>query len=456
MRLIDATRGVGFRIAALTTVLVLVSMVALGAAVYLLVNGALEAQVKARIEEEMNRILANNDASDPQVLISEIARRTQSDFVHRYAYRIATIDGNQIAGDIWVQTNRPGWGKQQLIDPIESSLGVGHILVLHVPISRNLILSIGRDIHWISEAEHELLRLLMWALLGGVILAALTAIVVTRLVAGRIDVVTAAAVAIMDGEMQHRVPVLGTGDDFDRLSQTLNLMLDRIQGLMESLSQVSNDIAHDLRTPLGRLRQGLEEARTHAKTTDDYAQSVDHAITEADGLLSTFTSLLRIAQIEAGARRSAFRKVDLSEVMRSVCEAYELSAEEGHHTLNFDICDGIRISGDRDLLVQMFANLIENALTHTPAGTAIALSLKDSTNGIVASVTDAGPGVPDDERDKIFHRFYRQETSRTTPGTGLGLSLVAAVAKLHGARLETGDNHPGLRVSIFFMPEAQA
>jgi signal transduction histidine kinase len=450
VRLIDATRSISFRIAALTTLLVLISMATLGAAIYSFVDGALESRVKGRIEEEMGRLLARNDPSEPQTVIAEVARRTRADTTRRYAYRIVTTDGGHVVGDIWIQKSRPGWQTQEVPDDTESAISGGHILVLTAPLSPNLVLSIGRDIHWIADVEEELLEILGWALLAGIALAALTAFLANRLVARRIDLVTGAAVAIMDGDLKHRVPLTGARDDFDRLSQTLNAMLKRIQGLMENLEQVTNDIAHDLRTPLGRLRQGLEDVRSKSTSTHDYERAVDRAIAEADGLLATFTALLRIAQVEAGVRRAAFREVDLSDVMRSVGEAYELSAEEGDRALKTVVADGVHIPGDRDLLVQMFANLIENALTHTPAGTTITVSLAKTTSGTVAAVADDGPGVPEEERDKIFLRFYRRENSRTTPGTGLGLSLVVAVAKLHRAHLQAGNNHPGLCISVTF------
>jgi signal transduction histidine kinase len=254
----------------------------------------------------------------------------------------------------------------------------------------------------------------------------------------------------MDGNLERRVPVTGAHDDFDHLSETLNEMLDRIQGLIGNVEQVTNDIAHDLRTPLGRLRQRLEQVRTHASTTEDYARAVDTAIQEADGLLSTFTALLRIAQVEAGGRREFFRQIDLSEVIRSVIEAYEPDAEDTCHQLVSQVAAGVELIADRDLITQLFANLIENGLAHTPEGATITVTLEQRVDGITASVADNGPGVPPEERERIFQRFYRMENSRTNPGTGLGLSLVAAVAKLHGAHLTASDNHPGLRISLHF------
>ena len=402
----------------------------------------------------MGRLLALAQPGEVRPLIAEVERLSQPNVARRFAYRIVDTEGSHVAGDAWL-VHGNGWSKQHVPDYVDSAVSSRHLLIHTVTLDNRYALSIGRDIQWISDVEEELLGLLRWTLLGGLALAALTAWITNHLVARRIDLVTGSAATIMDGNLKHRVPVTGAHDDFDRLSETLNEMLDRIQGLIGNVEQITNDIAHDLRTPLGRLRQGLEQVRSEETTTHAYAQAVDRAITEADGLLSTFSAMLRIAQVEAGAQRSAFRKVDLSDVMRSVAEAYEFVAEEKEHRLECALGAGIEISGDRDLLVQMFANLIENALAHSPAGSTIHMALERTTIGAIAIVADDGPGIPPDERERVLQRFYRLEASRTTPGTGLGLSLVAAVAKLHGASLDVGDNKPGLRIAIAFSLDAQ-
>lgn len=450
MRLIELARGVGARVAALSALLVIASMVLLGGLVYAWIDDALISRVRRSIEEEIATLLVLPAAGQPNWLISEIGRRTEQGLIRRYAYRVVTGGGMHIAGDTWLNAAEPGWSEQELPAPAGANIGAGRLLVLTIAVDRNLLLSVGQDVRWIADVEKELLELLLWSLLGGMGLATLTALVAQRIVAQRLAVVSKSAHAIMDGNLKNRIPLTGANDDFDRLSQTLNDMLDRIQGLMDNLEQVTDDIAHDLRTPLGRLRQGLERARAEARTPQAYGEAIDRAITEADGLLATFTALLRIAQIEAGARHSAFRSTDLSEVMRSVAEAYEPSAEERSQHIALDIEPCVEIPGDRDLLTQAFANLIENALLHTPAGTQITLTLARGTAGVVAAVSDNGPGVADDERERIFRRFYRLEASRTTPGTGLGLSLVAAVARLHGATIEASDARPGLRISLTF------
>ena len=252
----------------------------------------------------------------------------------------------------------------------------------------------------------------------------------------------------MEGDLSARIPVRGTQDEIDQLIASLNAMLGRIQQLMDGLRQVSSDIAHDLRTPLGRLRQHLEDARERAKTTAEYDAATDAAIEEADGLLETFSALLRIAQVEAGAQKSAFADIDLSALARSIGEAYQPAAEDSGHTLDIRIDDGVHFTGDRQLLAQMISNLVENALHHTPSGSTVALAVRKTAPGFAIEVADNGPGIPEDERGKVFDRFYRLDRSRSTAGSGLGLALVKAIAGLHGLTIELVDRKPGLGVVV--------
>ncbi|MEA3292517.1 MAG: HAMP domain-containing sensor histidine kinase, partial [Pseudomonadota bacterium] len=251
---------------------------------------------------------------------------------------------------------------------------------------------------------------------------------------------------IMSGDLSRRIPTRGSGDDFDLLAGNLNAMLDRIQALMEDVRRVSDNIAHDLRTPLARLRNRLELLKTDADADSPDSQAVEQAVAEADGLLATFNALLRIARIEAEQRREAFEQVALDTVVQDVAEFYEPLAEDKAQRLLLDLQPGIRLQGDRDLLFQALANLLDNAIKYTPRGGRIEISLQSSEIGVRLIVADNGPGIPVEAREKVLQRFFRMEESRTTPGNGLGLSLVAAVAKLHGITIRLEDNRPGLRV----------
>jgi len=214
--------------------------------------------------------------------------------------------------------------------------------------------------------------------------------------------------------------------------------------------------AHDLRTPLTRLRQRLEAARAGARTAEETGAAIDEAIGEVDELLGTFSALLRIAQIESGTRRAGFAAVDLSAVFRKIADAYAPVAEDQGQSLTSSIGAQAPYRGDRQLLEQMLANLVENALRHTPRGSTISLSLHDTPDGLLGSVADTGPGIPVDARAKVFQPFYRLETSRSTPGSGLGLALVAAIADLHRIQVELSSNEPGLKVSLGFGRGADA
>jgi signal transduction histidine kinase len=456
VRLIERSRGIGIRIAGITMLLVVLSLVLPAIVISSYLNSALERHVSERIREEMSTLLGPTGSNDPKAVIEAIKQRSQTSISRQFIYRIATTDGERIAGDARITTRHVGWDKTVIPDAEHAGGGITHLLILTKPLRSNFMVSVGREVLWISTVEEKLGELMVWGLLGGLLLAAITAYLVKRLIARRLDIISNTAVAIMDGDLSHRMPLTGADDDFDRLSSTLNAALERMQELLNSLQQVSSDIAHDLRTPLGRMLQGLERVRREAAAKEEYAKAIDRAIAETEALLATFTALLRIAQIEGGARRSALREVDLGEILESLVEAYELSAEDASSSLTTGMNGHGKIRGDRDLLVQMFANLIENSLTHTPAGSNIVVSLDETPDAVTASVCDDGPGVPENEREKIFQRFYRLETSRTSPGTGLGLSLVAAVAKLHGAKIEVLNTHPGLRIAVTFIRSKQA
>jgi signal transduction histidine kinase len=230
---------------------------------------------------------------------------------------------------------------------------------------------------------------------------------------------------------------------------TINRMLDRIGLLMDSLRQVSGDVAHDLRTPLTRLRQRLELSLRQADDPDHRTQ-IKGALRDVDAILATFAALLRIAEVDAGARRSAFRSVDIDALARTVVEDFAPAAEDAGQSLVLSSVGQVSIEGDPDLLTQMMVNLIENALRHTPRGSRIQVAITRSAQGIELAVTDDGPGVPAQERDRLFNRFYRMERSRSTPGNGLGLALVAAVVRLHRAAVRLEDLGPGLAVRITF------
>jgi signal transduction histidine kinase len=243
---------------------------------------------------------------------------------------------------------------------------------------------------------------------------------------------------------------MGREDEWDRLAGAINEMLNRISALLENLRQVSSDVAHDLRTPLTRVRNRLEEARNKAMSVADYSAAVTTAIDDMDQLLAMFSALLRISQVEAGARLHTFSVVPLTEILENVYQMYLPVAEDCRRSLTSSLAGGVRIRGDAELLTQMFSNLVENAIRHTPEHTKIQINLNVEGEGVAASIADDGPGVDPSEHEKVLRRFYRGSSSRANEGYGLGLALVAAIAQLHQAKLTLSDAKPGLNVRISF------
>nr|MBA3938915.1 HAMP domain-containing protein [Planctomycetota bacterium] len=345
----------------------------------------------------------------------------------------------------------PGWITLKVPEATEDDGQPERVRAEVIELGGGLLLAVGDDLRRIGEVEEAVTTAFLWTVGLAALLGIGGGVVLSRAFLARVDAIASTAEAIIEGDLGRRVPVRGTGDDLDRLAGTLNRMLDRIGALMDSLHQVSSDVAHDLRTPLSRLYQRLEDARAHARSVPEYEAAVDAAVREAEGLLDTFAALLRIAQVEGASPRAGFKEVDLSAVAEAVADAYRPDAEEAGHRLSAEVAPGVAIDGDQELLTQAVANLVENALRHTPSGSHIGIHLvRDSAGRACLTVDDDGPGVDSDDLPRLVHRFYRGERSRTTPGNGLGLSLVAAVAELHGAALHLEIGAPGLRATLRF------
>jgi signal transduction histidine kinase len=317
-------------------------------------------------------------------------------------------------------------------------------------------LMVGVDALPRREMHKLILRVFGWSSAITLVLAFSGGALMSGGLLRRIETISRAARDIMGGDFSRRIPVRGTGDELDHLAASLNAMLERNEAAMESVRQVSNDIAHDLRTPLTRLRQRLDLAQRRARSVEEWRRAAEGCISDMDAILQTFGALLRIAQIASGMPAHRFAKVDLSELLCTLIEVYQPMAEEKEQRFTADIAGGLTVWGDRELLAQMVANVIENAMKHSPVGASIGLSTIQSPSTIAVTVIDSGPGIPVADRGRVFQRFYRLESSRSTPGSGLGLSLVEAIAALHRVGIELTDNGPGLRVTLrFFAPDQQ-
>lgn len=305
----------------------------------------------------------------------------------------------------------------------------------------------GKAVEEFDGLQAALLRDVGYALLAVLVLALAGGILMSHLLLRRVERIDRETRAIMLGDSQRRLPLGHGNDEFDRLSGSVNSMLDRIDAQMEALRQVSDDIAHDLRTPLSRIRQQLERGlRLH--DVDALHAILERATAELDNALRTFASLLHIAQIGGNPRLLQQQSFDLSALLETLAEVHQPAFEAAAQQLLSDIAPALRITGNRDLLGQLFSNLLENARRHCPRGTRVELRAVRSGEHVQVSVADDGPGIPPAERAHVFRRLYRLERSRTTPGSGLGLAMVAAVAQAHGARVSLEDHHPGLCVQL--------
>jgi signal transduction histidine kinase len=309
-------------------------------------------------------------------------------------------------------------------------------------------LFVALNVYELHEMQEVIERGFFWGGAATLLMAMAGGGAVSVRVLGRVEALSRASREIVAGNLQRRLPLTGSADEFDHLATSLNTMLDRIQALMDGMRQVSTDIAHDLRTPLSRLRHRIELALRKAADPDSLRAALESTIVDVDAVLDTFSALLRIAQIETHARQAGFSRIDLTDILATVVEVYLPFAEERSQHLTAAIAPGMSIEGDRELLLQLFANLMENAIRHAPQGAHIGLVASPQGESVEVSITDDGPGIPAEMRERVFQRFVRLEASRTTPGNGLGLSLAAAVAALHGAKITLGDNAPGLAATV--------
>jgi signal transduction histidine kinase len=317
---------------------------------------------------------------------------------------------------------------------------------------------VGRDLQSARQAEERVLETFAIFLVASFLIALAGGMLLSRSFLHRIDAITTTCRAIMAGHMDERIPVRHSRNELDQLGSTINDMLDRIAALLDSLRQVSNDIAHDLRTPLAHLRYRLERAQHNSRSAGEYEVAVNEAVADCDHILGLFASLLRIAQIESGARRTGMSELDLSDLLHEVAALYEPTISDDGRPFVVNIAPGLFALGDRQLLYRLLANLLDNAIRHTSKASAIALDARRVPGRIQVVVSDRGSGIPPEDREAVFRRFYRRDQSRTTPGSGLGLALASAIADLHGTKIVLSDNDPGLRATIELeeLPAAQS
>jgi signal transduction histidine kinase len=407
-------------------------------------------QIDDSVANEIDEILTDPQSSNPAGLASVVAGLARHS--GGFYYLLQDAAGNAIAGNMpslvptvgireWAKGTGVAQPWNRAVRGKGVAVGGGYLFV-------------GWSTHQLREMQEMVTRSFMWGLAASVALALFGGVLAGRRIMRKIESVSETTRDIVAGDLTRRVRGTSAGDEFDHLAAGINSMLDRIQSLMSELQQVTTDIAHDLRTPLSRLRQRLESVQRPDAAAAELREVLAGTVGEIDVILGIFSALLRIAQIEGGARRSEFSAVDLNELLGTVAELYRSSAEEKRQEFLLAVADDLRVRGDRELLLQLFANLVENAIKHSPPESTIAVSASHQAGMARIVVADDGPGIPPHLHTKVLQRFFRLESSRTTQGSGLGLSLVHAIAKLHEATLELRDNHPGLRVTVMMAEKA--
>jgi signal transduction histidine kinase len=452
-------RTTTFRLALLYAGLFSLSVVALFALVYWIANTNDRRDRHAIIDKDLAELIVVRKCAVLTVLVDEVLARTapsaegglyllaDRDFVPITGNVRAWPTDAEIEGD-WMRFRL---SRTELGDPTENWAEAKS-----VTFDDGFHLLVGRNTQYQFQAA--IFNAFAASLALMIVLGAVVGFLMSRTILRRIEVINDSADRIRQGEVKRRMPVRGSNDEFDRLAENLNAMLEEIERLMGSIRAATNNIAHDLRSPLNRLRNRLESMHRQLPEPARQQEELEHAIGEVDGLLQTFNALLSIADAEAGAGRGNLAPVDLEALTHDVAELYGALVED--HGLKFEssIKGPAVVTGNRQLLFQAIGNLIDNAAKYGASGGVVSLALQPAVDGIGAAVTvaDRGPGIPETERGRVLERFVRLDASRTSPGNGLGLSLVAAIARLHNAALSLGDNQPGLKVTLQFKPAAAA
>ena len=451
MRISLAIRSTRTRVAGFMVIMFLAAFGVSGLATWLALTAPVEESTQARLLREASQVTglyATHSRAQALKLIATREKRPTG-----YNFLITDPAGRRLDGDLPEQAFPDGLTTfKWKAPPLATGDDDVRMLVMTVRMPDGVRVSLGEDLERSRQLQVSFLRTFILTSGAALFIALAVGLSYVTRILRRIELIAATADAVSAGEIGLRAPVRPPErrDDIDHLAIAMNGMLDEIERLLVSVRQVSDDVAHDLRTPLAHLRQRVEVALAGPPDIDAYRQALNGAVEKIDDVLATFEALLRIGQLEAGANLAAFHPVDIAETARSVAEAFRPSAEDAGHDLSVVAARPEIVQGERSLITQMVANFVENALIHTPKGTTIELRVERIGPVVRLVVEDDGPGVTPAEREQIFRRFYRVDRSRTTPGSGLGLSLAAAVAHAHGADIRAEDAAPGLRIVVDF------
>lgn len=450
------TRRTAFRLTVLVAAIISVTNIIIFSILYIVINQQLSAHIKAHVAEVCDTFKDVQESGGIDALTKMVTKHAAVAQADEDIFLLTDANGKYLAGNIQPIPRFAGWATIQwpslpLIGDWSGRRSSTSVVGTWIGVEGGYLF-VGDGNGDINEAQSLLLK----GLLYGVGISILAAIVGGLLLGvnaqRRIMAMERTLNAVAVGQLQERVPRSSAADDIDHVASLINNTLQRLQSLIANLKQVSGEIAHDLRTPINRMRQRLEVLQASSSDLSTYRGAVDDTMLEIDGIAETFDAILRISEIEAGARKSKFVDVDLTSLLLNVVDAVDAVAEEyGHKILaNLGTAQKIKVYGDAQLLSQLFTNLIENAIVHCPRGCEIGVTLHAEQESVAVTVSDNGPGIPEAERPKVFRRLYRLEKSRSTPGSGLGLSLVSAIADLHAAGVTLSDNGPGLKVAVKF------
>ena len=459
MLLTKAVRSSTFRLALICIGIFGAVMFALFGYVYWSTTSFVRSRSDLTLATELSILQKAHAGRGTPELITTITRWIADERFDGAVYLLVDSSFARLAGNLeaW-PSNLKGSSGWHNFSAGESKPDAGHRRLLRaafetLPDGNHLL--VGKEIDDLDEFADKITTALALGILLIFVLAAVATVAVTRRTVGRIETVNNTSRAIMRSDLSQRIPLRGTRDEWDDLAANLNSMLDRLEALMTEVKQYTDNVAHDLRTPLTRMRGRLEKASSCPRDPSGDQALIGDTLADLDGVLGMFSSLTRISQIEANDRTAAFRTVDLAEIARDVVELFDAAAEDKGGHLDTGGDQHALVTGDRDLLFDAVANLVDNAIKHGRKAGRVTVEVRESGGGAVISVADDGPGIPVDKCQDVFKRFYRLERSRRIPGNGLGLSLVAAVARLHGAHIDMVDKSPGLEFRVSF-PVAQA
>jgi len=450
-------RTQAFRIVLVYVLLFAISVTALLFFTYWNTRRTLDAQTDQIIDAEITRLQEEYNHFGLQGVVETL--RAQSLHSNQSLYLLSDSLHHSVAGnlDSWPQISGTT-GQMVEFDferPIDGKTEARRARGRVFELPGGFVLLVAQDVHDRYLTERMFTTTLPWTVVLILILGAAGGALMSRNMLQKLDAINRTSGEIIAGDLSRRVPLTGSGDEFDLLAENLNRMLDRIERLMKGLREVTDSVAHDLRTPLNRLRNRLEESVARLNASGAQADEIERAIAETDQLIATFNALLLIAETDAGTTRAAMSALDLGSVAADVVELYEPLAEERKISLVLTPGVGVVVEGNRSLIAQALANLVDNAIKYTPAGGKVRILAANTNAGVELAVTDSGPGIPVADRPRVTERFVRLEASRNSPGTGLGLSLVMAVAHFHGAQLALEDNVPtGLKAVLRFPPSA--